>query len=110
VNTADKRASAILLALPFRSLLPLPDAPAEDQADRQQVAGLYRGILADAAAVVTEFEDLTTVFVPHLWDTLYDGTPTDDVNTLLARDIPVVRADADSVQQDLNTDYVRYLS
>lgn len=63
-----------------------------------------------AATVAADLEDLTTVFVPHLWETLYDATPTDDVNTLLARNIPIVRADADSDDEDLNTDYCKYLS
>lgn len=63
-----------------------------------------------ASTVPATLDDLTTVLVPHLWETLYDATPTDDVNTLLARDIPTVRADADSLQEDLPTDYAKYLS
>jgi hypothetical protein len=70
------------------------------------------GSWADLGSVTTPLtiEDLNTVFVPHLWETLYDATPGDDVNTLLARDIPTMRADPDSQQDDVNTDYGVYLS
>jgi hypothetical protein len=46
LNTRDKRGSAIGVGLPFRHVLPNPDPQAEDQADRQQLEFLYRGILA----------------------------------------------------------------
>lgn len=46
VDTRDKRGSCIGLASPWRSVLPNPDAAAEDQGDRQQLAYSYRGILA----------------------------------------------------------------
>lgn len=45
IDTRDKRASAIGVALPWRSLLPAPDGVL-DQGDRQQVALHYRGIAA----------------------------------------------------------------
>jgi len=46
IDTRDKRASCIGLDGPYRFVLPNPDAPAEDQGDRQQMAFKYRGILA----------------------------------------------------------------
>ena len=48
LDTRDKRASAIHVGMPWRGLLPLPDGAALDQGDRQQVAFMYRGILAGA--------------------------------------------------------------
>ena len=49
MDTQDKRASAVYVALPWRGLLPLPDG-ALNQGDRQHVAFLYRGIVADGGA------------------------------------------------------------
>lgn len=49
IDTADKRSSAIHVSLPWRGMYPAPDAAAEDQADRQHVALMYRGILAGGA-------------------------------------------------------------
>lgn len=54
-------------------------------------------------------EDLNTLLLPHL-DVLYAATETDDLLTILARDIPVMRADADVFDMDVNTDYAIYLS
>ncbi len=50
MNTANKRASAIGIALAVRLVLPVPDGTI-DQADRQQVAYSYAGILANPAIV-----------------------------------------------------------
>lgn len=44
MDTANKRASAILIGLPFRGMLPIPDASI-DAGDRAQVAFMYRGLL-----------------------------------------------------------------
>lgn len=52
LDTQDNRASALLVTLPWRGLLPQPDG-ALDQGDRQQVDTMYRGILAEEP-VVTE--------------------------------------------------------
>lgn len=46
MNTRDKRASALGVALAFRLVLPTPGTIT--QPDRQQVAYCYRGIAADA--------------------------------------------------------------
>lgn len=47
IDTRDKRSSAVNITLPWRGLYPAPDG-ALDQADRQHVALLYRGISAAA--------------------------------------------------------------
>lgn len=52
VDTRNKRASCLGHAQPWRVVLPNPDAAAEDQADRQQLAYCYPGILAGAPVVV----------------------------------------------------------
>jgi hypothetical protein len=59
LDTADKRASAINIGLPFGRVFATPDG-AFDQGDRQQMAMSYRGILATA-----EPEDTTPVFRPR---------------------------------------------
>lgn len=61
-------------------------------------------------SVPLTLDDLCTVFVPHLENTLYDANPNDDLNTLLAADIPTMRADVNSLEEDINTDYAIYLS
>jgi hypothetical protein len=48
VDSAQKRASALNIMCPWRSILPLPDTI--DQADRQQVTFMYSGILAGEQA------------------------------------------------------------
>jgi len=48
LDTREKRASGVHVGLPWRWLLPLPDG-AITQADRQQAAAWYAGILAAAA-------------------------------------------------------------
>lgn len=45
VDTRDKRGSAIGFVLPLPGVWPLADGAALSQADRQQVAWTYRGIL-----------------------------------------------------------------
>ncbi len=52
VDTRNKRASVIALALPFTILGGNPDGTI-DQADRQQTAWVYSGILARAFESVT---------------------------------------------------------
>ncbi len=52
VDTTNKRYSAIHVGCPWRSSLPIPDGSV-DQGDRQHVAGLYRGVLADPLTAVT---------------------------------------------------------
>lgn len=46
LDTREKRASAVQVALPWRGLLPLPDPEAETQADRQQVGLMAVSVLA----------------------------------------------------------------
>ncbi len=51
VDTTNKRYSAMHIGLPWRTSLPIPDGTI-DQGDRQQVAWLYRGVLASSGAVI----------------------------------------------------------
>ena len=53
LDTRDKRSSAIGLTLPWRGMLPLPDATF-NQADRQHIVWLYRGILASSVVIDTD--------------------------------------------------------
>lgn len=46
LDTRNRRASALACGLAFLTVLPAPDGLTLDQGDRQQVAALYRGILA----------------------------------------------------------------
>lgn len=48
IDTRDRRASAIGVLKPYSFVLPNPDVLAEDQADRQQLTLVYRGILSSA--------------------------------------------------------------
>ena len=48
LDTREKRASGVHVGVPWRGVLPLPDGTVS-QADRQQVATFYAGILAGEA-------------------------------------------------------------
>ena len=72
LDTADKRASALLWGLPFGRLFPTPDAAAEDAGDRQQLVGLYRGILA----TVVQYLTLTATDVSVTFATATDVSVT----------------------------------
>lgn len=50
IDTRDKRSSAIQVGLPWRGFFPAPDG-ALNQADRQHTCLVYRGILAEEAAL-----------------------------------------------------------
>ena len=60
IDSRDKRASAISVTLPWRGMLPVPDGTLV-QGDRQQVALMYRGILASAA--------IANPYPPRRWRT-----------------------------------------
>ena len=51
LDTRDKRASSIGVAIPFGRLFPNPDGSLATVGDRQQSAMSYRGIAASAAVV-----------------------------------------------------------
>jgi hypothetical protein len=55
--------------------------------------------------------DLTSLLTVHL-ESLYDAAAPagEDYSTLFAANIPTVRADLGSFEQDLNTDYYSYLT
>ena len=50
MDSRDKRASAVLVALPWRGVLPVPDGSL-NQGDRQQAGTMYRGIAASSAEI-----------------------------------------------------------
>lgn len=58
MNTPNKRASAIGIALAIRLVLPVPDASV-DQPDRQQVAYSYAGVAAGNPVVASP--DIVTI-------------------------------------------------
>jgi hypothetical protein len=109
LDTADKRASALHVGLPFRSTFPVADG-ALDQADRQHAAGWYRGILAAVATAPTVFGDLTTLFVAYVQD-LRDASALSrlDSPSLVMKDVGTVRAATNS-PDDYNTALAEYLS
>jgi len=46
LNSRNNRASAVAVAVPGARFAPSPDGDISGQADRQHIAGIYRGILA----------------------------------------------------------------
>lgn len=75
IDTQQKRASAVHVSLPWRGLFPLPDAAAETQADRQQAAHHYSGILA--TGIVFEPNANEEWKIPQggsLWNTIAGGS------------------------------------
>jgi hypothetical protein len=110
IDTRNKRASALGIALPGRAVFPNPDGSLGNQADRQHIAYGYPGILAgaftDLYTVISN--DLTTLFANYV-EGLYAAGP-DDLTTLVANDLPTVRAAVSAaVRRDANTMYFRYL-
>lgn len=110
LDTREKRASGIHVGQPWRGLLPLPDAPAEDQGDRQQMAGLYRAILAGVVTAPTFFGDLTTLFCAYMADIRNNNPTRRDTETLIAHDLPAIRAAHPGDVDDANTLYAVHLS
>lgn len=62
LDTALKRLSAVCVGSPWRGVLPYPDGTLA-QGDRQTVAYLYSGILAQAPVAVSETPASRTVYV-----------------------------------------------
>lgn len=109
LDTPSKRISSVGLLVASTLALPLPDGTLS-AGDRQHQAHSYSGILASAVVAPTYpliLGDFTTLLSRH-FDVLYAANP-DDLNTLLSAEIPTVRADVDSGQKDLDTDYTKYL-
>jgi hypothetical protein len=52
IDTRDKRASCLMLALPFGRVFPVPDGSLNTGPDRTHMSYLYRGITAAAAALM----------------------------------------------------------
>jgi hypothetical protein len=49
IDSRDKRSSAVMVAMPFRSQLPAPDGAALSVGDRYQTGLMYRGLVDGAA-------------------------------------------------------------
>lgn len=109
LDTANKRASAIGIARITHSLGPVPDG-AFNQADRQELAYTYPGILAAILTAPAFFGDLTTLFV-HYCEDLRDAATLAqrDLPVLVRNDLPTVVATTNS-KDDRNTTYAEYLS
>jgi len=58
ITTRNRRASCLVLALPFGRVWPSPDGSLANQADRQHCAHLYAAVLT--AIVVTIFNGIGT--------------------------------------------------
>lgn len=109
IDTRNERAGAIGYALPFLLLTPDPDAGAEDQADRQQLAYLFPGILAGSIVQATILGDLTTLFTSEYVVELKAASVNAlDVDTLVENDWATVQATF--TDDDRNTLYSIYLS
>lgn len=63
IDTAAKRQSAIMVLMPFRLCVPIPDGSI-DQGDRQTLALAYSGILAEAASAYRVMRAAMTVGKP----------------------------------------------
>lgn len=101
IDTRDKRASILGLVAGITLVLPNPDAAAETQGDRQQLAFSYPGILAGATVgPAYGLDDLTTMVSLYFADTLYAqaGYLHEDFRTYLNG----VRASFD--RNDLNSE------
>ena len=59
IDTRDKRGSALHVALPFVTSAPLPDGDITSLADRQDIAGGYRGVLADGLPLLVDASVIT---------------------------------------------------
>ena len=64
MDSRDKRASAVSVALPWRGLLPVPDGSL-NQGDRQQAGLVYRGIAASNVVPVTIYQVYFPIFMPR---------------------------------------------
>lgn len=53
IDTADKRASCYMIALPFGRVFPTPDGTLAEAADRTHLSFLYRGITALVISVLS---------------------------------------------------------
>ena len=110
-NTRDERGACLNLFLGVGRIFPNPDAAGEGQADRQQSALRYPGLLAGVAVIPATLRDLTTI-----WSILYQpavhvahasGSGYDDT-TLVRRDLDA-NVKAYDGEDDLNTAAAKYI-
>lgn len=110
IDSRNKRASCLGVALAGRMVFPNPDGSIAALADRQQVAYAYPGIAATTQTEPTILGDLTTEFAFYV-DELKDANPAaEDVTTLVSNDEATARATASTELDDYNTMYAEYLS
>ena len=109
LTTRDNRAAAIVTFLPIGRVFPNPDAAAETDLDRQQIAQSYR-LTATAVSIPAILGDLT-----WLWTQVYQpaihasgGAARLDDAGQLAIDIDANALGYDS-EQDLNTALAKYI-
>lgn len=66
IDTRNERAACLGFLLSFRTVLPNPDAPADEQDDRQQVSFTWPGLLV-GGAIVGQPTNKRGQGVPHMW-------------------------------------------
>lgn len=84
LDTAQKRASAMLPMVPFRPILVLPSGTISG-AIRQAIALLYSGIAASSSIVIGIYQDLNTRLFVYLCAYYGTNTATSDLTTLTNR-------------------------
>ena len=109
LDTQNKRGSALGFNTPGYTVFPNPDGAIAAQADRQQSAYTYPGILATAQTAPAFFGDLTTLFCGYMIEIRNDNPTRNDTDTLIAQAQPSVRQNTSS-PDDLNTAYAEFLS
>ena len=70
IDTRDRRASCLGIDGAYRIVFPDPDGSLASQADRQQMAGTYPGILASTPSgttVVAYASSLFRLMLPGTW-------------------------------------------
>lgn len=93
LDSRNKRSSAIGFANPWHwGVGPTPDGVITGQADRQQLAYSYPGILAQNQTL-TDRHDVNTEMFVYLHDVVYAATPSTDLTTLLTRRLGALSGD-----------------
>ena len=110
LDTRNKRASALGFARTTRIVFPDPDAVITGQADAQQMAYSYPGILVGASVGHFILNDLTTMWSERYQPVIHAahsvGSAYDDT-TMVHADQPTARPYA---LTDLNTAYALYIA
>lgn len=108
VDTRNERAACLNLTLGFGRVFPNPDVGAEGQADRQQTALSYPGILATTAASIAAFlNDLTTIWCQDYQPALHAVNAGDDTTRV---HVDIGHALGYDNENDLDTAYAKYIN